>query len=65
MWRSERVREDLMNGESSLLYFVIMVAVIVGVDYRFLRGDAVRRLVVNVVIVAAFLVFYLAVLYHP
>jgi hypothetical protein len=38
----------------SLLYLIVMIALIVGVDYRFLRGDATRRLVVNVAIVLAF-----------
>ncbi len=39
-----------------------MVAVIVGVDVAFLRERLWLRLVVNVVIVAAFLAIYMAVL---
>ncbi|MHB8397823.1 MAG: hypothetical protein ACYDCI_02685 [Candidatus Limnocylindrales bacterium] len=47
-----------------LLYIVVMVAVVVVVDLRFLRHYTVRRLAVNVAIVAAFGAFYLAFLRH-
>ena len=46
------------------LYLILMIVVVVVVDWRFLRRDAVRRLVVNGAIVLAFLAFYLAFLYH-
>ncbi len=54
-----------MGREGSLLYLIVLVIVVVVVDYRFLRGDAMRRLLVNGVIVLAFAAFYLAFLYHP
>jgi hypothetical protein len=57
--------EDVVGREGILLYLIVLIAVILGVDYRFLRRDATRRLVVNVVIVLAFAAFYLAFLYHP
>ena len=40
------------------LYVVAMVAIIVGVDVRFFRGDLWARLAVNVAIVLAFGAFY-------
>jgi hypothetical protein len=57
--------EEAMGQAGNLLYLIVMIAVIVGVDYRFLRGDAVRRLAVNIGIVLAFGAFYVAFLYHP
>lgn len=50
---------------ATLLYLVVMVAVVVAVDWRFLRREGWRRLAVNVGIVAVFLAFYLAFLHHP
>ncbi|MGD0121019.1 MAG: hypothetical protein ABSC46_00465 [Candidatus Limnocylindrales bacterium] len=41
-----------------LLYLVVMVAVVVLVDWRFLRRHLWRRLAVNVGIVLAFLAVY-------
>jgi hypothetical protein len=41
-----------------LLYLVVMIAVVVVVDWRFLRRHLWRRLVVNVGIVLAFLAVY-------
>jgi hypothetical protein len=49
----------------TLLYLVVMVVVVVGVDWRFLRGNTGRRLVVNACIVAAFLAVYWAFLRQP
>ena len=45
-----------------LLYIVVMVAVVVVVDWRFLRNYGIRRLAANVGIIAAFGAFYLAFL---
>ena len=42
-----------------VIYVVVMAAVIVGVDFAFLRGQFRLRLLVNAAIVLAFLVFYL------
>jgi type IV secretory pathway VirB2 component (pilin) len=41
-----------------LFYLVVMIAVVVVVDWRFLRRHLWRRLVVNVGIVLAFLAVY-------
>lgn len=51
-----------MGREGGLPYLIVLIAVVGGVDYRFLRGDAMRRLVVNVLVVLAFAAFYLAFL---
>lgn len=53
-----------MGREGTLLYLIVLIAVVFSVDYRFLRRDPMRRLVVNVVIVLAFAAFYLAVFYR-
>ena len=45
-----------------VLYVLLMVALIVGADFLFLRNQFWLRLVVNVSIVLVFLVFYLLVL---
>jgi hypothetical protein len=57
-----RDEEDVVGREGSLPYLIVLIAVVGGVDYRFLRGDAMRRLVVNVLVVVAFAAFYLAFL---
>lgn len=54
-----------MGRPESLLYLILMIVVVVGVDYRFLRRLAWVRLAVNIGIVLVFLVFYLAFLRHP
>ena len=46
----------------SVLYVLLMVALIVGVDLLFLRNQFWLRLVVNIGVVLVFLVFYLLVL---
>jgi hypothetical protein len=45
-----------------VLYVLLMVALIVGVDFLFLRNQFWLRLVVNIGIVLVFVVFYLIVL---
>ena len=45
-----------------VLYVLLMVALIVGVDFLFLRDQFWLRLVVNIGIVLVFVVFYLTVL---
>ena len=45
-----------------VLYVLVMAAVIVGVDFAFLRNRGLERLAVNVAIVVVFLGFYLLVL---
>ena len=46
----------------TVLYVLLMVALIVGADFLFLRDRFWLRLVVNIGIVLVFLVFYLTVL---
>jgi len=48
-----------------VLYAVVMVAVIVGVDLAFFRGRFWERLMVNIGIVLVFAAFYLRFLMHP
>ncbi len=47
---------------AQVLYVILMVAVIVGVDVAFLRDRLWLRLVVNIGIVAVFLVVYATLL---
>ena len=47
---------------TTVLYILLMVAIIVTVDVLFLRNRFWRRLVVNIGIVTLFLAFYLIVL---
>jgi MFS-type transporter involved in bile tolerance (Atg22 family) len=46
---------------ATLLYLVVMVAVVVIVDWRFLRRHVWRRLAVNIGIVLVFMVVWLLV----
>lgn len=48
-----------------VLYVVTMAAVIVGVDFAFLRNRFWERLAVNIGIVLVFGAFYLKFLRHP
>jgi len=48
-----------------VLYVLAMVAIIVGVDFAFLRNRFLARLTVNIGIVLVFVVFYLRFLRHP
>ena len=48
-----------------VLYVVAMAAVIVGVDFLFLRNRFWERLTVNTVIVLVFAAFYLRFLKRP
>ena len=62
---STKGQRDLGSEAASLLYLVGMIAVVVVVDWRFLRRDLWRRLVVNVSIVLVFLVVYWMSVYQP
>jgi hypothetical protein len=53
---------DVPKSIYTVLYVLLMVALIVGVDFLFLRDQSWLRLVVNVGIVLVFVVFYLTVL---
>ena len=47
------------------VYVLGMAALVIGVDFAFLRGLFWLRLLVNIAIVLAFAAFYLMVLRHP
>ena len=48
-----------------VLYVVAMVAVIIGVDFAFLRNRFWERLIANIGIVLVFVAFYLSFLRRP
>jgi hypothetical protein len=48
-----------------VLYVLAMAAVIVGVDFAFVRSRFWERLIVNIGIVLVFAAFYLRFLRHP
>jgi hypothetical protein len=50
---------------ASLLYLVVMIAVVVVVDWRFLRRHFWTRLAVNVGIVLVFLAVYWVFVHQP
>ena len=50
---------------ANLLYLAVMIAVVVVVDWRFLRRHLWRRLAVNVGIVLVFLAVYWVFVYQP
>ena len=50
---------------ATLLYLVVMIAVVVGVDWRFLRRHLWRRLAVNAGIVLVFLAVYGVFVHQP
>jgi type IV secretory pathway VirB2 component (pilin) len=52
-------------GRQAVAYALAMVAVVVGVDLRFLRHQFWKRLIVNVGIVAVFAAFYVRFLKRP
>lgn len=54
-----------MGKPAIVLYVLVMVAVIVGVDVLFLRHLFWPRLLANIGIVLVFAVFYLTVLKRP
>lgn len=65
---SKKVSRGLAEMSASttvVLYLVVMVAVIVGVDFGFFRDRLWERLMVNIGIVLVFLAFYLRFLRHP
>ena len=51
-----------MSNAATLLYVLVMVALIVGVDVAFLQHRLWLRLVVNIAIVVAFLTVYMVFL---
>lgn len=54
-----------MKGPASVvLYVLLMVAVVIGVDFLFFRNHLWERLIVNIGIVLVFAAFYLRFLKH-
>ena len=50
---------------TAVLYFVLMAAIVVGVDLLFFRNRFWERLIVNIGIVMVFAAFYLRFLQRP
>jgi hypothetical protein len=61
----EGTSRDMGSREVSLLYLIVMVAVVVVVDWRFLRRQLWRRLAVNISIIVVFLAGYWMILRQP
>ena len=55
----------MTRNMSVVLYIVVLVAVIVGVDFLFFRNRFWERLMVNIGIVLVFSAFYLRFLKSP
>lgn len=53
------------RGAGSVLYVLAMAAIIVGVDFAFLRNRFGERLIVNIAIVLVFAAFYWRFLRRP
>ena len=48
-----------------VIYFLLMVAIIVGADLLFLRHHLVARLMVNIAVVVVFAIVYFSLLRKP
>ncbi|MHB1960188.1 MAG: hypothetical protein ACYCO5_14340 [Acidobacteriaceae bacterium] len=59
------IHPDMSTRLIGVLYAVLMVAVIVGVDVAFFRSRLWERLMANIGIVLVFAAFYLRFLRHP
>ena len=55
----------MTRNMSVVLFVVVLIAVIVGVDILFFRNRFWERLMVNIGIVLVFAAFYLRFLKHP
>ncbi|HET6382433.1 MAG TPA: hypothetical protein VFJ58_03495 [Armatimonadota bacterium] len=55
----------MARNMSVVLYVVVLIAVVVGVDILFFRNRLWERLIVNVGIVLVFAAFYLRFLKNP
>jgi hypothetical protein len=53
------------RGATAVLYFVLMTAIVVAVDFLFFRNRFWERLIVNIGIVLVFAAFYLRLLKRP
>ena len=59
------IHPDMSTRLIGVLYAVLMVAVIVGVDVAFFRGRLWERLMANIGIVLVFAAFHLRFLRYP
>ncbi len=59
MQLSLRLVANRTMSTSTVVYIVVMIAIIVGVDLLFLRSKPLERLIVNVGIVVLFLTVYM------
>jgi hypothetical protein len=55
----------MTRNMSSVIYVVVMIAIIVGVDFLFFKNRFWERLTVNIGIVLVFLAFYFRFLNNP
>jgi type IV secretory pathway VirB2 component (pilin) len=55
----------MTRNMSVVLYVVVLITVVVGVDFLFFRNQFWERLIVNIGIVMVFAAFYLRFLKNP
>jgi len=64
--KASQARIEVTEMVRPVLYFLVMAALIVGIDIAFFRNRFWERLIVNIAIVLMFAVFYLMrFLRHP
>jgi hypothetical protein len=56
---------EMSSRVAGMLYAVLMIAVIIGLDVAFFRNRFWERLIANIGIVLVFAAFYLRFLKHP
>jgi len=61
----KRGKAEMTKNMLGVLYAVVMIAVVVGVDLLFFRHRFLERLLVNIGIIAMFAAFYLRVIRSP
>jgi hypothetical protein len=59
------IHPEMSSRVAGVLYALVMVAVIVGIDFLFFRNRFWERLISNIGIVLLFAAFYLRFLRHP
>jgi hypothetical protein len=55
----------MTRNMSVVLYILVLIAVVVGVDFLFFKNRFWERLIVNIGIVLVFIAFYLRFLKNP
>ncbi len=58
MCREPQRYGEVVKNMYMAIYFLLMIAIIVGADFLFLRGHFVARLIVNIAVVAVFAAVY-------